>query len=73
MGKRLPQLYYKKMKILMILVLLHSESPWQPNDAITFFIYLCVSQYYEFFLRNRLREYVLAVIASIMSKFEQIL
>ena len=27
----------------MIWVLLQSESPWQRNDAITFFIYLCVS------------------------------
>ena len=25
--------------------LLQSESPWQRNDAITFFIYLCVSLY----------------------------
>jgi len=25
----------------MIWVLLQSESPWQRNDAITFFIYLC--------------------------------
>ena len=30
-------------------VLLQSESPWQRNDAITFFIYLCVSLYQEFF------------------------
>ena len=29
----------------MIWVLLQSESPWQRNDAITFFIYLCVSLY----------------------------
>ena len=33
----------------MILVLLQSESPWQRNDAITFFIYLCVSLFQEFF------------------------
>ena len=33
----------------MIWVLLQSESPWQRNDAITFFIYLCVSLYQEFF------------------------
>ena len=49
MEKRLPQLYYIKMKILMIWVLLQSEAPWQRNDAITFFIYLCVSLYQEFF------------------------
>ena len=57
----------------MIWVLLQSESPWQHNDAITFFIYFCVSLYQEFFLRNRLREFVPAIIASIMAKFEQIL
>ena len=57
----------------MIWVLLQSESPWQRNDAITFFIYLCVSLYQEFFLRNRLREFVPAIIASIMAKFEQLL
>ena len=33
----------------MIWVLLQSESPWQRNDAITFFIYPCVSLYQEFF------------------------
>ena len=49
MEKRLLQLYYIKMKILMISVLLQSESPWQRNDAITFFIYRCVSLYQEFF------------------------
>ena len=57
----------------MIWVLLQSELPWQRNDAITFFIYLYVSPYQEFFWRNRLREYVPAIIASIMEKFEQIL
>ena len=38
----------------MICVLLQSESPWQHNVLI----YLCVSLYLEFFLRNRSREYV---------------
>ena len=57
----------------MIWVLLQSESPWQCNDAIMFFIYLCVSLYQEFFLRNRLKEFVPTIIASIMAKFEQIL
>ena len=33
----------------MIWILLQSESPWQRNDAITFFIYLCVSLYQDFF------------------------
>ena len=57
----------------MIWVLLQSESPWQRNDAITFFIYRCVSLYQEFFWKNRFREYVPAIIASIMAKFEEIL
>ena len=57
----------------MTWVLLQSESPWQRNDAITFFIYLCVSLYQEFFWRNCLREYVPAIIASIMAKFKEIL
>ena len=33
----------------MIWVLLQSESSWQRNDAITFFIYLCVSLFQELF------------------------
>ena len=33
----------------MISVLLQSESPWQRNAAISFFIYRCVSLYQEFF------------------------
>ena len=58
MGRRLPQLCHIKIKFLIIWVLLQSESPWERNDAITFFIYLCVSLYQEFFLfvlRNRLK------------------
>ena len=73
MGKTLPQLYCIKMKSSYDLDFNALESPWQRNDAITFFIYLCVSLYQEFFLRNRLREFVPAIIASIMAKFEQIL
>ena len=56
----------------MIWVLLQSESPWQRSDAIAFFLYLRVSLYQDFFLRNRFRESVPAIIASIMAKFEQI-
>ena len=47
----------------MIWVLLQSESPWQRNDASVPGV----------FWRNRLREYVPAIIASIMAKFEEIL
>ena len=57
----------------MIWILLQSQSPWQHYDAISFFIYRCVSLYQENFRRNRLREYVPATIASIMAKFEEIL
>ena len=60
----------------MILVLLQSTSPWQRNDAITFFIYLFLSLYQDFFfffLRHRLRKYVPAIIASDRRKFQQTL
>ena len=57
----------------MIWVLLQSESPWQRNDAITSFIYLCVSLYQDFFIKKSLKGYVPAITASIMAKFEQIL
>ena len=67
MEKRLPQLYYTKMKISYELGFIAI------GVVSTFFIYLCVSLYQEFFWRNRLREYVPAIIASIMAKFEQIL
>ena len=42
MGKRLPQLYSIKMKISYDLGLLHSESPWQRNAAIMFFLFIFV-------------------------------
>ena len=58
----------------MIWVLLQSESPWKRNDAIPFFFSsLRFSVPRLFFLRNLLREYVPAIIALIMAKFEQIL
>ena len=56
----------------MIWVLFQSESPWQRNNAITFLFILCFSVP-GVFLRNRLREFVPAIIASIISKFKQIL
>ena len=49
MEKRLQQLYY------MIWALLQSESPWQRNDATTFFFNLCVSLCQEFFLKKSLK------------------
>ena len=38
-----------RWNFLMIWVFVQSESPWQRYDAITFFIYLGVSLYQEFF------------------------
>ena len=55
----------------MIWVLLQSESPWQHNDAIWFLFILYFSAP-GVFLRNCLREFVPAIIASIIAKFEQI-
>ena len=44
----------------MIWVLLQSESPWQRNDAITFFIYRYVSLYQEFFVKIQGKNSLLA-------------
>ena len=54
-------------------ILLQSESPWQRNYAITFFYLSLCFFALGVFLRNRFREFVPAIIASIMAKFEQIL
>ena len=43
------------------------------KTPLRIFIYLCVSLYQESFWRNHLRDYVPAIIASIIAKFEQIL
>ena len=60
MGKTLPQLYCIKMKSSYDLDFNALESPWQRNDAMTFFIYLCVSLYQEFF-------FYIAIIEAIMA------
>ena len=74
MEKGLPQMYYIKMKISYDLGFIAiGESPWQRNNAITFFTFFFCFSVPGVFLRNRLREFVPAIIASIMSKFEQIL
>ena len=39
----------------MIWVLLQSESPWQRNDAIIYFVCVCVSLYQEFFFKKSLK------------------
>ena len=45
----------------------------QRNDAIMFFIFICISRYLEFFLKSRLKKLVPPLVGSIMAKFEQIL
>ena len=47
--KRLPQMYYIKMKISYDLSFISIGVAMERNDAITFFMYLCVSLYQEFF------------------------
>ena len=53
--KSLPQLYVR-WKFCMIHVLLTWELFWQHNDAITFFIFICISRYLEFFFQKSLLE-----------------
>ena len=53
MGKRLSQLYHIKIKISYDLGFI--AIAWQRNEAITFFIYLCVSLYQEFFFKKSLK------------------
>ena len=67
MEKGLQQLYYIKMKISYDLGLIAIGVTMASNDAITFSIYLSVSLYQGFFFKNRLREFVPAIIASIMT------
>ena len=72
-GKRLPQLYYIKMKIsydLGFIAIGVAMATYRRH----YVCYLPLSfSVPGVFLRNRLREYVPAIIASIMEKFEQIL
>ena len=49
MEKRLLQLHYIKIKISYDLGFIAIGIVMATNDAITFFIYLCVSLYQEFF------------------------
>ena len=64
MGKRLPQLCYIKMNISYDLGFI--------AIGVVFYLSLCFSVL-GVFLRNRLREYLPAIIVSITAKFEQIL
>ena len=73
MGKRLPQLYCIKMKISYDLGFIAIEVTMATLQRhYVFYLSLCFSVP-EVFLRNRLREFVPAIIASIISKFEQFL
>ena len=73
MGKRLPQLYYVKMKLSFDLgfIAIGVAMATQRRHYV-FYSSLCFSVP-RVFLRNRLREFVPSMIASIMAKFEQIL
>ena len=46
--KRFPQLFYIKMKISYDLGFIAIGVSMQRNDAMTFFVYLCVSLHQEF-------------------------
>ena len=72
-GKRSLQIYYIKMKNSYDLGFIVNRSRHgnvtTPLRILFIFEFLCTRS----FLRNRLREFVPAIIASIMAKFEQIL
>ena len=73
MGKRLPQLYYIKMKTsydLGFIAIGVAIATWRRHYV--FYLSFCFSVP-GVFLRNRLRKFVPTIIASVMSKFEQIL
>ena len=73
MGKRLPQLYYIKTKISSDLGFIAIEVAMATQQRhYVFYLSVCFSVP-GVFLRNRLREFVHVIIASIMAKFEQIL
>ena len=72
MRKSLPQLYYIKVKISYDRGFISMGVAMATyGHHCVFYLSLCF--YAPFFLRNRFREYVPAIIASIMAKFEQIL
>ena len=73
-GKRLPQLYYIKMKISYDLGFIAiGVAIAMKRRHYVFYLSLCFSVPRFFFLRNRVREFIPTIIASIMAKFEQIL
>ena len=72
-GKRLPQLYYIKMKIsydLGFFAIGVAKVTYRRHYV--FYLSLCFSVP-GVFLRNRLREFVPAIIALIIAKFKQII
>ena len=73
MGKRLPQLFCIKMKIsydLGFIAIGVAMATKRRHYVFYFSLFFSVPRA---FLRNRLREFVSSMIASIMAKFEQIL
>ena len=73
MEKGLPQVYYIKMKISYDLCFIAiGVAMATKRRHYVFYLSLCFSVP-GVFLKNRLREFVPAIIASIMAKIEQIL
>ena len=73
MGKRLPQLFCIKMKIsydLGFIAIVVAMATKRRHYGFYLSLFFSVP---GAFLRNRLREFVPAIIASTMEKFEQIL
>ena len=58
MGKRLPQLYYIRMKISYDLGVIAIKVAMATSCRYYVYFYLCFSALGFFFLRDRLREYV---------------
>ena len=73
MVKRLPQLYFIKIEISYDLGFIAIGVAMATQWRHYVFIYLCVSLYLDVCQRNRLREYVPSIIATITAKFRQIL
>ena len=73
MEKRFPQVYYIKMKISYDLGFSAIGVAMATlRRYLVFYLSLCFSSP-GVFLRNRLKEFLPAIIASIIAKFEQIL
>ena len=73
MEKRFPHLYYIKMKISYDVGFIAIGVAMATSRRQLFFFFIFVFLCTNVFLRNRVREFVPAIIASIIAKFEQII